>query len=200
MEVGMQMRGRSLMLRRALVMSVLGLAASLAVAIPASAERARPSETTGVEQHCVAAAVGQTADGELLLSEETCYDTFAEVMSDLSAGTVKLDVETPAAAVFNDELIGTLASSFTLGIHYDGYGGSGSSISITGSSCSGGYWNAYGFWSNRISSSFNGCYHLRHYDYYNRSGSSYNTYTSGQIDNIYGWMNNRTNSVAYYSS
>jgi hypothetical protein len=195
----MQMRGRALMFRRALILSVLALAATMAVAIPASAERARSSDVSSDEQHCVAAVVGQAADGELLLSEESCYDTFAEAMGDLSAGTVKLDLETPGAAVFDDELIGTLAGSFTLGIHYDGYGGSGSSISITGSSCRGGYWNAYGFWSNRISSSFNGCYHLRHYDYYNKGGSSYNTYTAGQIDNIYGWMNNRTNSVAYYS-
>lgn len=196
----MHTRGRALPIQRALMVSLFALIITMLVAIPANAERSQSADVSGTERHCVAAVTGQTAEGEILLSEETCYDTFAEVMTDLSAGTVELPADTAASAVFDDELIGTLATSFTLGIHYDYYGGGGSSISITGTACSGGYWNAYGFWSNRISSSFNGCYHLRHYDGYSKSGSSYNTYTGGQIDNIYGWMNNRTNSVAYLSS
>lgn len=196
----MHTRGRALPIQRALMVSLFALVITMLVAIPANAERSQSNDPAGAERHCVAAVTGQTTDGELLLSEETCYDTFAEVMTDLSAGTVELAVDTPASAVFDDELVGTLAVTFTLGIHYDYYGGGGSSIAITGTSCSGGYWNAYGFWSNRISSSFNGCYHLRHYDGYSKSGSTYNTYTGGQIDNIYGWMNNRTNSVAYLSS
>jgi hypothetical protein len=195
----MHLSGRAFSIRRALILSVFALAATMAVAVPASAERSRPGPSEGTEQHCVAAAVGQTTDGELLLGEETCYSTFAEVMTDLSAGTVQLHASTPATAVFDDEFVGTLAATFTLGIHYDGYNGYGSSIAITGSSCTGGFWNAYGWWSNRISSSFNGCYHLRHYDYYSKSGSSYNTYTAGQVDNIGSWFNNRTNSVAYYA-
>ncbi len=195
----MDLRGGALTTQRALILSVVVLAAVLVVAIPANAERSRSNAVEGGEQHCVAAVTGQAEDGEMTLGPETCYGTFAEAMADVSAGTVTLDLDTAGSAVFDDELVGTLAASFTLGIHYDGYGGSGSSISITGTSCSGGYWNAYGFWSNRISSSFNGCYHLRHYDGYSKTGGSYNTYGGGQIDNIYGWMNNRTNSVAYYS-
>lgn len=193
----MQMRGRAA-IRRALVLSIMTVATTIVVTSPASAAREKAPVEAGVE-HCVAAVVDQHSDGELVLGESSCYASFSEAMTQASSGAVSLALDTPTSAVFTDELIGTLASSFTLGIHFDGYGGGGSSISITGTSCSGGYWNATGWWRNRISSSFNGCYHLRHYDNPSKSGSSYNTYGGGQIDNMASWFNNRTESVAYYS-
>ena len=174
------------------------LATMMVVVSPASARRDDTGgSTTG--EHCIATVVDQRSDGELVTSDAECFGTFAEAMSFASGGKVDLDLDTPGSAVFDDEIVGKLASSFTLGIHFDGYGGSGSSIGIVGTSCSGGYWNALGFWANRISSSFNGCYHLRHYDEASRVGSYFNTYGGGQIDNISSWFNNRTESVAYYS-
>ncbi len=192
----MHMRGRALF-RRALVMSVLSAATVMVVVAPASADRSSRNAPSA-EEHCVAAVVSQRADGLMTLSEETCYGTFAEAMADVSAGTVDVPLDLEGTDAFNDEFVGTMAASFTLGIHYDGYGGSGSSISIVGTSCNGGYWNASSWWRNRINSSFNGCYHLRHYDNPSKSGSTFNTYTGGQIDSL-SWFANRTESVAYYA-
>jgi hypothetical protein len=199
----MHMRGRAA-LRRALTLSVATVATVLVAVGPANADRNDAAEEPAAgedaaDEHCVVAVVDQLADGELRLTEPTCYDTFAAAMLDAAAGTraVSSDLE-GADVVGGDDFAVALAASFTLGIHFDGYNGSGSSISIVGSSCSGGYWNAWGWWRNRINSSYNGCYHLRHYDNPYKSGSSYNTYTGGQIDNL-GWFVNRTESVAYYS-
>jgi hypothetical protein len=90
-------------------------------------------------------------------------------------------------------------SSFTLGIHFDGFNGTGSSISVAGSSCTGGWWNTGTTWANRISSSYNGCARLRHYDLANKGGSYQDTYGAGTTDNL-STMDNRSESVSYHSS
>ena len=160
---------------------------------------AEPKATGGDEEHCVVTVLDQDATGELRLSEPVCFDTFAESMSFASEGTLQLDADTSGSALFSDESIAAAASTFTLGVHYDGYNGSGASISVVGSSCTGGYWNTSSSWDNRISSSWNGCYHLKHWDYPNMSGTSMHTYGVGQIDNLTSF-NNRTESVSYHSS
>lgn len=194
----MHLHGRA-PVRRALILSIVTLATIMVVVSPANARRDDTGGSSSGDQ-CVAQVVDQRSDGELVTGEPTCFDTFAEAMSFASAGEVDLALDTPGSAVFTDERIGTLAASFTLGIHFDGFNGTGASIGIVGTSCSGGYWNALGFWANRISSSFNGCYHLRHYDKPSRVGSYFNTYGGGQVDNMASWFNNRTESVAYYAS
>lgn len=95
-----------------------------------------------------------------------------------------------------DEL---LLSSFTLGIHFDGYNGSGSSITVVGASCTGGWWNTGSAWANRISSSWNGCYRLKHHDEPNRVGASESTTGSGRVHNL-SVLNNRAESVSYWGS
>ncbi len=92
-----------------------------------------------------------------------------------------------------------MLSSFALGIHFDGANGSGSSITVTGAACSGGYWNTGSAWANRISSSYNGCGRLAHFDLPNKGGSVENTFGAGTTDNL-GALNNQTESVAYHSS
>lgn len=92
------------------------------------------------------------------------------------------------------------AGRFRPGTHFDGYNGSGSSISVQGSSCTGGWWNTPSSWDNRISSSYNGCYRLAHFDSPNKSGDRYDTTGVGQTDNLSAAMSNRTESVAYYGS
>ncbi|MEZ5175493.1 MAG: hypothetical protein R2823_04725 [Acidimicrobiia bacterium] len=182
----------------------LALAATAAVALAlivesglasASAE-ASPDST---ETHCVVDVIGEEPDGELILSEARCYKTFSEAVSDASDGVVRIPAGAAGAILFQDEGIAEALSSFTLGTHYDGYNGSGSSISIAGSSCSGGYWNTGTTWRNRISSSHNGCGRLRHYDYANKGGSYQDTYGAGTTDNL-GSLNNRTESVSYHAS
>ncbi len=178
-------------LRRWLVPFVLML---LVVGLSFPAAGARPP----AEEHCVISVVGEAPDGELLTELVGCYDSFASAMSVASGGAMSLDAEAAGDVVFTDPEAGMLASTFTLGIHYDGFNGTGSSITVVGSSCSGGYWNTPWWFDNRISSSYNGCYHLTHYDYPYMSGVAYHTYGAGQIDNL-GWFSNRTESVRYTS-
>jgi hypothetical protein len=148
------------------------------------------------ERHCVARVVGKKDDGELILSSPKCYPTFAEAMADASEGALELDESVPGSVLASDARVKATVSSFTLGVHYDGFSGTGSSISIVGSDCGGGWWNATGFWNNRISSSYNGCYRLTHYDGSNKTGSSEATVGSGAVHNLT-YMNNRTGSVSY---
>jgi hypothetical protein len=71
---------------------------------------------------------------------------------------------------------------------------------IKGSGCTGGWWNTGSTWGNRISSSYNGCYRLRHYDYSNKSGMNASTTGAGAKRNLPSIMDNKTNSVSYHSS
>jgi hypothetical protein len=151
------------------------------------------------ERHCVVEAVGQQPDGRLITRSLGCYGSFSEAITVASGGSVKLAASTPGSAAFDDAGLAGVLSTFTLGIHYDGYYGSGSSITVTGSSCTGGWWNTPSWFDNRISSSYNGCTHLRHYDYPNRSGAWADTYGAGQTDNLWGFSN-RTESVQYFGS
>ena len=145
---------------------------SLVVAVMAagSVSAAAESDAFGAQDdkgvvHCVVEVVGQRADGELVVSDPACFDSFAEAMVEASSGALRLPAGVSGDVVFTDPGVGVLASSFTLGIHYDGYNGTGSSLSVVGSSCTGGYWNTPGWFDNRISSSYNGCARLKHWDY-----------------------------------
>ncbi len=138
------------------------------------------------ESHCVLRVVDQESDGRLVFAPRECYKTFAEAQQAADSG------------LGGDQRIG--ASSFTLGVHFDGLNGTGSSISVVGSSCSGGYWNTGGAWANRISSSWNGCYRLRHHDLPNASGSYGDTAGAGSTQNVPTSINNKAESVSYWSS
>lgn len=153
------------------------------------------AQAEGAESHCVVAVTDRKPDGELIFGSPKCFDRLADVFDYASLPTLDIDeAESPAGS------LQPLGGTFILGTHFDGYNGSGSSISVVGSSCTGGWWNTSSAWDNRISSSYNGCYRLRHYDYPNKAGDRYDTTGVGQTDNIYGGMNNRTESVAYYGS
>lgn len=131
--------------------------------------------------------VDQNPDGELIVSELECFTD--EATADAIALEGHDSWSTSLSAV----------SSFVLGKHFDGFNGSGSSISVVGSSCTGGYWNTGSTWANRISSSYNGCYRLRHWELPNKNGASENTYGVGTTNNL-GSLNNRVQSVSYHSS
>jgi hypothetical protein len=172
----------------ALLLTTAGAPAALAMIEP------DPRET-----HCVIDVLGELPTGEFIVSEPRCYSTFPQAVADETDGTVRLASGTKGTVLFEDAETAAAVSSFTLGTHFDGANGTGSSISVTGSSCTGGYWNTSASWDNRISSSYNGCGRLRHYDYANKGGSAENTYGAGATDNL-GVLNNRTESVSYHSS
>lgn len=150
----------------------------------------------GIETHCVVFVVDQESDGELITTDPEC---FADPLDAEAWVTVGWQLAHGPEALFDGMGGVSTLATFTLGRHYDGFNGSGSSIHVVGSSCTGGYWNTPSAWDNRISSSFNGCAHLRHWDGPNMSGSSESTYGGGTTDNLT-FMNNRTESVSYYSS
>ncbi len=79
-------------------------------------------------------------------------------------------------------------------MHYDGSNLTGSTLTVNGGACSGGYTNLSATWINRISSTLNYCPLVRHYDGYNLTGSSQTTTTTS-------WnltsLNNLANSVQY---
>lgn len=196
------MKTHSMRTSRVAFVALTALLAVFMTVAPAIADRSQAAPAGDVD-HCVADVADQKADGELILGAQRCYGSFAEAMLDASDGALQLDASTQGDILFKSDPkldpIKQLAAWFTLGVHYNGYNGSGSSITIKGSSCSGGYWNATGYWRNRISSSYNGCYHLKHHDLPNKSGSTYHTYGRYQIDNMASWFNNRTESVSYWS-
>jgi hypothetical protein len=160
---------------------------------------AMPEPGQGAESHCVIDVIGELSDGEFIVSEPRCYSTFAEAVTDASNGQMGVSPDTRGAALFGDEQLAVTYSTFTLGTHFDGANGSGSSISVVGSSCGGGYWNTGSSWANRISSTWNGCGRLRHYDNPAKGGLAENTYGAGTTDNL-GTLNNRTESVSYHSN
>lgn len=153
----------------------------------------------GPEQHCVYRVVGIEADLELKMGAVECFGTFSEAAAALTQGRLRLPYDTPVGALGGSPSYVALAGSFTIGIHYDYFNGGGSSISVAGSSCVGGWWNTPGWFDNRESSSYNGCHRLRHWDNPGATGSGENTWGVGQIDNLTS-MNNSVESVSYHSS
>jgi hypothetical protein len=189
------------------LLMVATVVVSTGAAAAAPRDRVTQIATTPVQErervpleHCVAEVTSQAWDGELMFAERRCYDTFSEAISDASEGEVSLDAETPGSAALTEDGLQSMLADFTIGIHYDGANGSGSSIVITGSGCTGGWWNTGSTWGNRISSSYNGCYRLRHYDYSNKSGMNASTTGAGARRNLPSIMDNKTNSVSYHSS
>ena len=170
-----------------------------AVALPLAAAGPVAAGSRAVETHCVEQVVGETPAGQFLTESLGCYGSFAKAVAVASGGTVDLAPETSGTAALTDPEVAGVLSTFTLGIHYDGYNGTGSSITITGSNCSGGYWNTSSWWDNRISSSYNGCQRLIHYDFPNLGGGAQHTVGAGAIHNLT-LFSNRTESVQYLSS
>lgn len=107
------------------------LPAALLLFLAAIAAVPTASNESDKEVHCVAFVVGQTSDGELVLTDPECFDTEDDATMLADRG--------PADS--SSSGFGMAGSTFTLGRHFDGFNATGSSISIVGSSCTGGYWN-----------------------------------------------------------
>jgi hypothetical protein len=145
------------------------------------------------ESHCVLVVIGQTESGELITAPPVCLED--EGLARLWAGPALAVAGAPGLEAASISALAT----FNLGVHYDGFNGTGSSIAIVGSTCTGGYWNTPTAWDNRISSSLHGCAALRHYDLPAKGGAFQLTTGVGTIKNL-GTLNNRAESVSYSAS
>ena len=132
--------------------------------------------TVTKEQHCVVRVTSHDADGRLRTTEPTCAATRTDALRQAGVSL------SPAAA------------DHPIGIHYDGYGYTGSSLTVVGADCTGGWLNTPAGWSNRISSTMHGCPRIRHFDGYNLVSPEQTTLAPGA--NLLA-MNNRTSSIQY---
>jgi len=165
------------------------LALVFALAFPTIEE---PPKDPG-ESHCVLVVTGQKQSGELITAPPVCMET--EGLARLWAAPA---LSVAGAPGLEPASVSAL-STFNLGVHYDGFNGTGSSIAVVGSTCTGGYWNTPTAWDNRISSSFHGCAALRHYDLPAKGGAVQLTTGAGTTKNLSA-LNNRTESVSYSAS
>jgi hypothetical protein len=85
-------------------------------------------------------------------------------------------------------------ATFSIGVHYDGFDLTGSSLTVVGVDCLGGWLNLPSTWNNRISSTLNGCPRIRHYDGVNLGTPQETTFSPG--GNL-GALNNIASSVQY---
>jgi hypothetical protein len=141
------------------------------------------------ETHCVVAVTGQAADGELQTTAPQCFSTFSAAME--AAGVPASLAREPRARLLAQPAV---ATTFNLGVHFDGLNKTGSSFTVTGADCTGGWLNLSAAWINRVSSTANGCGHIWHFDGNNLTGSS-------QVTTSSNWnlttLNNLTNSIQY---
>jgi hypothetical protein len=134
------------------------------------------------ERHCVVEVVA-VEGGELVTGEEVCFGSRAEAVRQAS------DASGWGSAAL-------AARSTTIGVHYTSRSYGGSSITIVGTTCSGGVWRPSGSWNNNIESSRHYCggSATRFYDSSTCSGTSKAIYS--QTTSLT-WMNNRTSCVRY---
>ena len=116
--------------------------------------------------------IGKLPSGELRTTAPVCSATRAEAVQ-------------PSGATESD---------FTIGIHFDGPGYTGAAFEVVGADCTGGWLNINALWTNRVSSTMNGCPRIRHFDGYNLTGDYETTLYPGANLSA---LNNRTNSIQY---
>ena len=164
-----------------------------AVLLAASPLSARPAAASAAERHCYVMLTGAVSKvGELDHTPMRCLGTYSEVVAAIRGGGVDRSPQAAAPAA------PAVATDFVIGTHYDGHGFTGSSFSVGGSSCIGGWLNTPAGWNDRISSTINGCYRVRHWEHANLAGASYDTLGAG--GDINGYMDNRTSSIQYWGS
>lgn len=177
--------------------AVVGFAAAATVSIGAVPVAAGDGAVTlGSDDHCVVHVLDQGADGQMVTGAETCFSTFSGAVAFASGGKMRLPADTPGASN-NYGGMQSLMGNFTLAMHFDGYYGTGASITIVGGRCNG-YWNTSSWWDNRISSTYNGCFKTRHYDLPWLAGSWATLSGPMTTHNLPWTLNNKTESVKYY--
>lgn len=168
-----------------MVRKVVALVALVAVSVAASTSVAAAAHRK-IAEHCVVHVLGSGPDGEMMLSDPSCYATFDQAMSAEGVDAWGTDAASRAG--------GVAAATFTIGTHFDGAGYTGASMSVVGSNCAGGWLNVSAAWDNRISSTLNGCPRIRHYSGANLTGSYQQTFSPGGNLTT---LNNLTTSIQY---
>jgi hypothetical protein len=148
-----------------------------------------PAEATPPAEHCIVEVVGQEADGRYSTTATRCYGTYRAMLASMGV-TPRSDSED--ARVLGAEAVSLMS---VLAVHYDGSSGSGSTLTVNGVACSGGYINLDSWWRNKISSTYSNCGTTRHYDGLDKTGLA--EITSYGLTNLSLFMNNRTESVQY---
>ncbi len=107
----------------------LTIATTVALLVPTAATAKDPGGATPAA-HCVVQVLGEGADGALATSEPECYTSSREALLGAAAAIMAADdgISHPMGG-----------STWVIGKHYDGYNGTGSSITVVGSSCTGGH-------------------------------------------------------------
>lgn len=137
--------------------------------------------------HCVVSVIDQLESGEYVLSDEECYSDFSSAMESLGLGE---SADTPGKAE-----AAALSIQSTLATHYDGASYTGSSFSVLGINCLGGYVNMSASWDNRVSSTYSSfCPRVRHWTGVNLSGQYQDTLPSGNLSSP---VNNTVSSIQY---
>ncbi len=193
----------------AVALFVLGAAVPAQAKVPRAASAPAPApdpdpapEPSETEQHCNAYVLDERPSGELVLSEPECYERFSSAMFAGTNGAWRLPydapvgvLESPTAAAHYPGMETLLSHTSPLATHYKLKNGGGSSITIWGSTCSG-YWNTWSSWDNSISSTYNACYRITHYDMPWLMGGSVAT-VGFYLHNSPSSMNDRAESIKY---
>lgn len=165
--------------------------AALTTGTLATAPMAAAQSQDPAEEHCLVNVLGQEANGRYLTDEPTCYPTFAEVLAAIGGGS---GARSARSAVLGAPIFAPMSSTL-LARHFDGANQTGSSITVNGVACDGGYVNLSSTWVNRISSATNSCPNVNYYDGFDKTGSS--EFTSGLGNKSLSTLNNAANSVGY---
>lgn len=163
----------------ALTIIVLSTAAA-----PASAARS---------EHCAVRVLDKKPSGEFVTTPPECRASYSEALAAAGvANAGKLRAGAPSGELQGIRVQST--QSFVIGSHYDGFSLTGSSFSVVGDDCAGGWLNLSSSWKNRVSSTSNGCYEVKHWDGDNISGAWEAFFGAG--GNLSG-LNNKANSIQY---
>lgn len=158
---------------------------STAVAAVVSPVGAQEESSPGAE-HCVTFVIGQEESGEYDLTTPTCFSETEDAMSYVGLGE---GLNTLA------EVESAVSIQSTIAIHYDGAGFTGSSLSVSGTTCGGGYANMSATWNDRVSSTLSGtCGRIRHFTGANKTGTYQDTLPNG---NLLSPVNNAASSIQY---
>jgi hypothetical protein len=186
-------------LRKRLLIAASATLVAIAVPAPAHASAQTAGEVkcdaSDKTQSAVLTVTGMDSNKNFKYTMK-CYDTFGNSLRAIGV-SVSADV-TPA------KLSATLSPSAALldsviGIHYDAGNLSGAALTVNGSTCNGGGLNVPIACNDRISSTYNGCGTIQHFENTNYGGTNTSTFGSGSGTSFTGlYIDNRTSAIKYF--
>jgi hypothetical protein len=172
----------------ALAVAAVGVLAATPVASARQARQLTDAPTDAQwasgNVQCAITVTGQLPTGQFTTEPMTCWlaPEGVTVVPKASSTTDSSDRVSPMNGSTPPGIIGT---------HFDGFNFTGSYISVSGWTCSGGWLNLSSGWINRISSTNSPCW-VAHFDGYDLTGDvEYATFAN------LGALNNRANSLQY---